>query len=60
LCEHTFVFVIYDPQRPHIALHAAQTLKDVAAALAERREPGLTVGVNRAATAPRSGRRITT
>lgn len=41
------MFVIFDPRQPHIALDAAESLEDAAAALAARPEPGLTVAVNR-------------
>jgi hypothetical protein len=40
------MYVIFDPARPHIALDTSETLEDVAAALAARPEPGLTVCVN--------------
>jgi hypothetical protein len=41
-----FVFVIFDPTRPHVALDAAETLEAIAIALIARPEPGLTVCIN--------------
>jgi hypothetical protein len=40
------VFVIFHPKRPHLALDTAETLEDIAAALAARSEDDLMVCVN--------------
>jgi hypothetical protein len=40
------MYVIFHSTRPHIVLDTAETLEEVAAALAARREPGLAVCVN--------------
>jgi hypothetical protein len=40
------MYVIFDPAKPHIVLGTSETLEGIAAALAARPEPGLTVCVN--------------
>jgi len=40
------MYVMFDPARPHIVLGTSETLEEIAAALAARPEPGLTVCVN--------------
>jgi hypothetical protein len=40
------MYVMFDPAKPHIVLGTSETLEGIAAALAGRPEPGLTVCVN--------------
>jgi hypothetical protein len=40
------MYVMLDPARPHIVLDTSETLEGIAAAVAARPEPGLTVCVN--------------
>jgi hypothetical protein len=40
------MYVIFDPEQPHVALATGGTLDSIATLLAARCEPGLTVGAN--------------
>jgi hypothetical protein len=46
LCEHTFVYAIFSPGKPHVALATAATIDSIAVTLASRRDSKLTVCVN--------------